>query len=65
MTNLTEMTETATRTANGGTKRYYCPWNDYSSTSYWKTYGHAIVCAYKHGFFSVPIALIKAGLRLR
>ena len=50
---------------NGGSKRYYCPWNDYSSTSYWKTYGHAITCAYKRGLFDIPISLIKAGLRLR
>ena len=29
-----------------------------------KTYGHAIVCAAKHGFFDIPVELIKAGIRL-
>ena len=50
-----------TRDINGG-KTYKCPWGDYSSTSYWKTYAHALKCALKHGYFSAPIALIKAGL---
>lgn len=40
MINLNIMHETETMNANGGTKRYFCPWNDYSNTSYWKTYGH-------------------------
>mgnify|MGYP004651090443 FL=1 len=53
------------RKINGGAKRYYCPWNDYSNTSYWATYGHAIVCAAKRGLFDRPGALIKAGIGLR
>ena len=54
MMNLNLMTETENRNSNGGAKRYFCPWNDYSSTSYWKTYGHAISCACKRGFSYLP-----------
>ena len=52
------------RNINGGAKRYHCPWNDYSSTSYWSTYGHAILCAAKHGLFRIPIAMITKGIKL-
>ena len=62
---MKNLTKNETCNLNGGAKRYYCPWNDYSSTSYWKTYGHAITCAYKRGLFDIPISMIKAGLRLR
>ena len=55
----------AARNINGGAKRYYCPWNDYSNTSYWKTYAHAIACAYRRGFFDIPIWMIKTGIGLR
>ena len=51
------------RTINGG-KTYRCPWGDYSNTNYWKTYGHAIVCAAKHGVFDLPLWMIKTGLGL-
>ena len=50
------------RKVNGGAKLYICPWKDYSNTSYWKTYGHAIACAYNRGLFNIPIAMIKAGI---
>ena len=56
---------TTTRTINAGGKRYYCPWGDYSNTSYWRTYGHAIQCAYRRGLFKIPIAMIRAGIKLR
>lgn len=56
---------TTTRTINAGGKRYYCPWGDYSNTSYWRTYGHAIACAYRRGWFTIPIAMIRAGIKLR
>ena len=65
MITLNIMHETETMNTNGGTKRYFCPWNDYSNTSYWKTYGHAISCAYKRGLFNLPIAMIKAAIKLR
>ena len=64
MKNLRLMNETETREANGGAKRYFCPWKDYSSTSYWKTYAHAVGCAARRGLFDLPIKLIKAGIRL-
>ena len=48
-----------------GGRTYYCPWSDYRSSSYWKTYAHAIKCAYRRGVFNVPIWMIKLGLRLR
>ena len=56
---------TTTRTINAGGKRYYCPGGDSSNTSYWRTYGHAIACAYRRGWFDIPIAMIKAGIKLR
>ena len=62
---MKKISESATRTFNAGGKRYFCPWNDYSSSSYWSTYGHAIKCAYKRGLFNIPIWLIKAGIGLR
>lgn len=65
MEKLRLMTVTETMNANGGTKRYFCPWNDYSNTSYWKTYGHAISCAYKRGLFDLPIAMIRAAIKRR
>lgn len=65
MMNMSIMTETENKKANGGAKRYFCPWNDYSNTSYWKTYGHAISCAYRRGLFRLPISMIKAGIGLR
>ena len=65
MKNLKVMKEQETRGMNGGAKRYFCPWGDYSNGNFWKTYGHAITCGYKHGYFNLPISLIKAGLRLR
>lgn len=49
---------------DGGTKIYTCPWGDYRSTSYWSTYGHAIKCGYRHGYFNVALWMIKAGIRL-
>ena len=61
---MKNMELTAICATNAGAKRYYCPWGDYSNTSYWKTYGHAIQCAYRRGYFNIPIALIKAGIRL-
>lgn len=64
-TSMTAISKNNTHNINAGGKRYFCPWNDYSSTSFWSTYGHAIKCAYKHGYFNVPIAMIKAGIRLR
>ena len=54
-----------TRGMNGGAKVYFCPWGDYRNSNFWKTYGHAIVCGYKHGYFNVAIDLIKKGIRLR
>ena len=65
MKNLKSIKTEDSRNINGGAKRYYCPWNDYSNTSYWKTYGHAISCAYKRGLFNIPISMIKAGIFLR
>ena len=52
------------RSINAGGKRYYCPWGDYSNTNYWRTYGHAIACAYRRGLFKIPIAMIRAGIKL-
>jgi len=63
MKNITN--SNSTRSINAGAKMYHCPWGDFRNTSYWKTYGHAIVCAYKHGYFAVPEAMIRAALRLR
>ena len=42
-----------------GGRTYYCPWRDYRSSSYWKTYAHAIKCAYKHGYFTIPFEIFK------
>ncbi len=49
---------------DGGKKIYGCPWGDYSSTSYWSVYGHAIKCAYRHGYFNLPLWMIKKGIKL-
>ena len=48
-----------TRDINGGAKVYMCPWKDYKSTNYWKAYGHAIVHAYRKGYFDLPFYLIS------
>lgn len=58
------MTVKETKTTTGG-KTYYCPWGDKSSSNFWTVYAHAVACGYRHGYFDVPIAMIKAGLRLR
>ena len=59
------MTINRERAINGGKTYYYsCPWKDYTSTSYWKTYAHAIKHAYKKGYFALPFALIRTGLGL-
>ena len=65
MINLNIMHENETMNANGDTKCYFCPWNDYSNTSFWKTYGHAISCAYKRGLFNLPIEKIKSAIRIK
>ena len=52
----------STRDFNGGATVYLCPWRDYRSTSFWKTYGHAIVHAYRKGYFDLPLALISLAL---
>ena len=54
--NVSEM-----RKVEGG-KVYSCPWGDYSSTNYWSTYGHAIVCAYDHHLYDLPLWMISAGI---
>lgn len=64
MKNLTTLSANKAHKYNGGYKVYGCPWNDYSSRSYWSTYGHAIKCAYRHGFFRPAEALIRFGLKL-
>ena len=60
---MKKMTEQEKRQANGGYKIYSCPWNDYSSRSYWSTYGHAIRCACNRGLFNIPIRMIKTGIK--
>ena len=55
---MKNMEMNTTRTINAGGKRYYCPWGDYR-----RTYGHAIACAYRRGWFDIPIAMIKAGIK--
>lgn len=62
---MKSMNEQEMRQVNAGYKIYICPWNDYSSRSYWSTYGHAIKCAYKHGLFNVPIAMIRAAIKIQ
>lgn len=52
------------RETTGG-KTYFCPWGDKSSGNFWTVYAHAVTCGYKHGYFDIPIAMIKAGFRLR
>ena len=61
MKNITNSIEVI-RSTNGGATVYCCPWNDYRSTSFWKTYGHAIVHAAKKGIFDLPISMIKVAL---
>lgn len=65
MKHLSPLSDTEARNINAGGKIYICPWNDYSNTSYWKTYGHAISCAYKRGLFNLPIAMIKAAIKIQ
>ena len=50
------------RSSNGGATVYVCPWNDYRSTSFAKTWAHAIVHAAKKGWFSLPFQMIKTAL---
>jgi hypothetical protein len=65
MKNLKTLSINEAQRLNAGYKIYICPWNDYSSRSYWSTYGHAIKCAYKHGLFIVPIAMIKEAIKIQ
>ena len=58
MKNITKSIEVI-RSTNGGATVYICPWNDYRSTSFAKTWGHAIVHAAKKGWFNLPIWMIK------
>ena len=45
-----------------GAKVYSCPFgNDYSGTSYWAVYGHALVHGLKVGYFTPAIKLILKG----
>lgn len=57
------ISEEEAREICGGGKIYSCPWKDYRSTNFWKTYGHAIVCANKHGLFDMPKALVKQAIK--
>ena len=61
MKNITKSIEVI-RSTNGGATVYICPWNDYRSTSFWKTWGHAIYHAAKKGVFDLPIWMIKTAL---
>ena len=60
MKNITN--SNSTRTINAGAKMYHCPWGDYHNTSFTKVYGHTVGCAYNHGCFGVPIALVKTAV---
>ena len=62
---MKKLNEKQMREVTGGAKVYSCPWNDYNNRSYWSTYGHAISCAYRRGWFNIPIGLIKAGIGMR
>ena len=57
MKNITKNIEVI-RSTNGGATVYVCPWNDYRSTSFAKTYAHAVVHAAKKGYFNLPISMI-------
>lgn len=61
MKNITMNTK-ENRTVNGGATIYGCPMGDYYSTSFWKTYGHAIGHAAKKGIFDLPFWMIKTAL---
>ena len=61
---LKPVNKDALRDIGGGTKIYFCPWNDFKSTNFWTTYSHAVACAYKHGLFSVPLTMIRVGMGL-
>ena len=61
MKNITNNIE-ITRSTNGGATVYGCPWGDYRSTSFAKTWGHAIVHAAKKGIFNLPISVLKIAL---
>lgn len=56
------ISEEEAREIFGGAKVYSCPWNDYRSTNFWKTYGHSIGCAYRHKLFDLPISLISRAI---
>ena len=63
MKNITKNIEVI-RSTNGGATIYMCPWNDYRSTSFAKTWAHAVVHAAKKGYFNLPIWMIKTALGL-
>ena len=63
MKNITKNIEVI-RSTNGGATVYMCPWNDYRSTSFAKTWAHAVVHAAKKGYFNLPIWMIKTALGL-
>ena len=47
------------RTINGGATLYGCPWNDYRSTSFAKTWAHAVVHAIKLSIYDLTYRSLK------
>ena len=58
MKNITDSVEVI-RSANGGATIYGCPWNDYKSTSFAKTWAHAVVHAFKLSIYDLAYRTIK------
>lgn len=52
-----------TRAVNGGTTYYICPWNDYCSTSFLKTWAHALVHAAKKSIVDLSQRTIRSVVR--
>lgn len=65
MNNFEMISNEEAREIYGGAKIYSCPWNDYRSTNFWKTYGHSIPCAYRHGLFNLPKKMIETAIKLK
>ena len=62
---MKKLNEEKKMTTNGGARYYKCPWDNYQSTSFWRVYAHAIPCGYRHGYFDIPLWMIRKGLGLK
>ena len=58
---MKNISTTEARNINGGKRYYSCIFCGYTDTNYWKVYANTVRCAYKRGWFDIPLWMIKTG----